>query len=80
MDPSSEVALFEEKVRREEARAYGAEAAPASALDAQFSAPDWQRDIDGAEIEERLKAVKAGRAMASVQAKVQALAHDQPFR
>jgi phage shock protein A len=77
MDPSSEIALFEEQVRREEARAHGAEALPASALDAQFSALD---EIDSAEIEERLKAVKAGRAMASVQAKVQALAHDQPFR
>jgi phage shock protein A len=77
MDPSSEVALFEEDVRREEARAHGADEPPASALDAQFSALDG---IDNAEIEERLKAVKAGRAMASVQAKVRALAHDQPFR
>ena len=87
MDPSSEVALFEEKVRREEARAHDAEAQPASALDAKFSVPDDidsadidSADIDSAEIEERLKAVKAGRAMASVQAKVRALAHDQPFR
>jgi phage shock protein A len=77
MDPSSEVVLFEEQVRREEARAHGAEAVPASALDALFSAFD---DIDNAEIDERLKAVKAGRAMASVQAKVRAQAHDQPFR
>ena len=81
-DPSSELALFEEKVRREEARAHGAEALPASALDDQLSAVDDidSADIDSAEIEERLKAVKAGRAMASVQAKVRALAHDQPFR
>jgi phage shock protein A len=77
MDPSSEVALFEEQVRREEARAHGAEALPASTLDAPFSAFD---DSDNAEIDERLKAVKAGRAMASVQAKVRAQAHDQPFR
>jgi phage shock protein A len=77
MDPSSEVVLFEEQVRREEARAHGAEALPASALDALFSAFD---DIDNAQIDERLKAVKAGRAMASVQAKVRAQAHDQPFR
>jgi phage shock protein A len=77
MDPSSEVALFEEEVRREEARAHGGEELPASALDAQFSALDH---IDNAEIEERLKAVKAGRAMASVRAKVRAQAHDQPLR
>ena len=81
-DPSSELALFEDKVRREEARAHGAEALSASALDDQLSAVDDidSADIDSAEIDERLKAVKAGRAMASVQAKVRALAHDQPFR
>jgi len=77
MDPSSEVTLFEEEVRQAEARAHDAAARPASPLDAQFPALD---DIDKAEIEERLKAVKAGRAMASVQAKVRAQAQDQPLR
>ncbi len=77
MDPGSEVTLFEEEVRQAEARAHDAAERPASPLDAQFPALD---DIDKAEIEERLKAVKAGRAMASVQAKVRAQAQDQPLR
>lgn len=77
MDPSSEVARFDEKVRREEARTHGATELPSSPLDALFA------DLDGgneAQIEERLKALKAGRAMASAQAKVRAQAQDQPFR
>jgi phage shock protein A len=77
MDPSSEVMLFEEEVRQAAARAHDAAEGPASPLDAQFPALD---DIDKAAIEERLKAVKAGRAMASVQAKVRAQAQDQPLR
>jgi phage shock protein A len=77
MDPSSEVTLFEEEVRQAEARSRDAAAWPASPQDAQFPALD---DMDKAAIEERLKAVKAGRAMASVQAKVRAQAQDQPLR
>jgi phage shock protein A len=77
MDPSSEVTLFEEEVRQAEARSRDAAEWPASPQDAQFPALD---DIDKAAIEERLKAVKAGRAMASVQAKVRAQAQDQPLR
>jgi phage shock protein A len=94
MDPSSEVAWFEEKVRREEARARGAGGLQASSLDAQFAS---LADVDNmAQIDERLKALKTGRAMASAsakthsQAQAQAQAHaearaqtqaqDQPFR
>jgi phage shock protein A len=86
LDPVSEVARFEAKVRREEARVAGAgvgadaDAPPTSPLDAQFAGLD---DLsNAAEIEERLLALKAGRAMASAKAKVkaQAEAHDQPFR
>jgi phage shock protein A len=90
LDSVSEVARFEAKVRREEARVAGAGASPAGAspagaspaspLDAQFAGLD---DLsNAAEIEERLLALKAGRAMASAKAKVkaQAEAHDQPFR
>jgi phage shock protein A len=78
MDPSSEVARFDEKVRREEARTHGRTELPASPLDALFADLD---DADHeAQIEERLKALKAGRAMASAQAKVRAQAQSQPFR
>jgi phage shock protein A len=82
MDPSSEVAWFEERVRREEARARGAGVVQASSLDAQFAS---LADVDNmAQIDERLKALKTGRAMASASAKAhaqaQARAQDQPFR
>jgi phage shock protein A len=92
MDPSSEVAWFEEKVRREEARVRGAGVLQAPSLDAQFAS---LADVDNmAQIDERLKALKTGRAMASASAKAhaqaQAQAHvearaqtqvqDQPFR
>ena len=63
MDPSSEVGRFEEKVRREEARVRGHEELEASSLDAQFAG---LQDADNkAEIESRLKALKAGRAAAA---------------
>jgi phage shock protein A len=63
MDPSSEVGRFEEKVRREEARVRGHEELEASSLDAQFAGLD--HDADKAEIESRLKALKAGRSAAT---------------
>ena len=63
MDPSSEVGRFEEKVRREEARVRGHEELEASSLDAQFAGLD--NDADKAEIESRLKALKAGRSAAT---------------
>jgi phage shock protein A len=69
MDPASEVGRFEEKVRREEAKVRGQEELSASSLDAQFASLD---DADNqAEIENRLKALKAGRAMATATAKAQ---------
>ena len=58
LDPTSEVARFEEKVRREEARVAGREELAASSLDAQFEALD--DDADDVEVELRLAALKAG--------------------
>ncbi|MFI8101851.1 PspA/IM30 family protein [Streptomyces sp. NPDC086023] len=59
LDPTSEISRFEDKVRREEARAMGKEELAASSLDAQFeSLDDLGRQ---SEIEARLAALK-GRA------------------
>lgn len=58
LDPTSEVARFEEKVRREEARVAGREELAASSLDAQFEALD--DDADSVEVELRLAALKSG--------------------
>ncbi|MEV7616041.1 PspA/IM30 family protein [Streptomyces sp. NPDC089799] len=56
LDPTSEISRFEDKVRREEARALGKQELAASSLDAQFEALD---DMDRtAEIETRLAALK----------------------
>jgi phage shock protein A len=62
MDPTSEVSRFEEKVRREEARVRGPEELAASSLDAQFAG--LEDDAHRAEIDSRLQALKAGRAVA----------------
>ena len=71
MDPASEIAGFDERVRQEEARVRGREERPASSLDAQFAVAG---DLaDRTEIEERLQELKADRAMASATAR----AHDQ---
>ncbi|MDI3423510.1 PspA/IM30 family protein [Streptomyces luteolus] len=56
LDPTSELGRFEEKVRREEARALGKEELAASSLDAQFEELDAVGDQ--AEIEARLAALK----------------------
>ena len=57
MDPSSEIGRFEEKVRREEARARGAAELQASSLDAQFESLE---DLgEQTEVEARLAALKA---------------------
>jgi phage shock protein A len=57
LDPTSEVARFEEKIRREEARVAGREELARSSLDAQFEAlEDTSRDAD---VEARLAALKA---------------------
>ncbi|MBC9711045.1 PspA/IM30 family protein [Streptomyces sp. TRM66268-LWL] len=57
LDPTSELSRFEDKVRREEARALGKQELAASSLDAQFEQLDSLGDQ--AEIEARLAAMKA---------------------
>ncbi|MGW1817134.1 PspA/IM30 family protein [Streptomyces sp. NPDC002125] len=57
MDPTSELGRFEDKVRREEARAVGKQELAASSLDAQFEQLDSLGD--SAEIEARLAALKS---------------------
>ncbi|GHI87612.1 PspA/IM30 family protein [Streptomyces xanthophaeus] len=60
LDPTSDLNRFEDKVRREEAMAMGKQELAASTLDAQFEALD---DLDRtSEVEDRLTALKAGRA------------------
>ncbi len=61
-DPTSDLTRFEEKVRREEARAMGHAELAASTLDAQFDA--LEADADMLEIEARLAALKQGGASA----------------
>ncbi|MFE0775634.1 PspA/IM30 family protein [Streptomyces sp. NPDC058861] len=56
LDPTSELSRFEDKVRREEARALGRQELAASSLDAQFEQLDALGD--DAEIEARLAALK----------------------
>jgi phage shock protein A len=57
MDPTSEVSRFEERIRREEARATGMAEVAASSMDAQFSELD---DLTSdTEVEARLAALKA---------------------
>ncbi|MCZ4120016.1 PspA/IM30 family protein [Streptomyces sp. H39-S7] len=57
LDPTSELGRFEDKVRREEARAKGKEELAASSLDAQFESLDTLSD--SAEVDARLAALKA---------------------
>jgi phage shock protein A len=57
LDPTTELSRFEEKVRREEARALGKQELADSSLDAQFEQLDSMGDA--AEIEARLAALKA---------------------
>ncbi|MFD7862309.1 PspA/IM30 family protein [Streptomyces sp. NPDC057682] len=57
MDPTSEISRFEDKVRREEAKALGKQELAASSLDAQFEQLDAMDE--GAEVEARLAALKA---------------------
>ncbi|WP_328887285.1 PspA/IM30 family protein [Streptomyces sp. NBC_00316] len=56
LDPTSELSRFEDKVRREEAKAMGQQELAASSLDAQFEQLDGLGD--SAEIEARLAALK----------------------
>jgi len=57
MDPTSEVARFEEKIRREEARVAGRAELASSSLDAQFES--LEDDAVNADVEARLAALKA---------------------
>ncbi|GAA1903291.1 PspA/IM30 family protein [Streptomyces durmitorensis] len=57
LDPASELSRFEDKVRREEARALGKQELAASSLDAQFEQLDSLGDE--AEVAARLAALKA---------------------
>lgn len=57
LDPTSEIGRFEDKVRREEAKALGKQELAASSLDAQFEQLDTLGD--SAEVEVRLAALKS---------------------
>ena len=58
MDPTSEVARFEERIRHEEAKAKGMTEVAASSLDAQFESLDDA--ADDLEVDSRLAALKQG--------------------
>lgn len=58
LDPTSEVSRFEEKIRREEARARGSEELAASSLDVQFE--QLEDAEEQTEVEARLAALKTG--------------------
>lgn len=58
MDPTSEVARFEERIRHEEAQARGMQEVAASSLDQQFASLDDA--ADDAEVDARLAALKSG--------------------
>jgi len=60
LDPTSEIARFEDKVRREEALAMGQAEIAASSLDSQFS--ELEASSEQIEVETRLAALKAGSA------------------
>ena len=58
MDPTSEVARFEDKIRHEEARATGMAEVQASSLDSQFAS--LEDEESSAEVDARLSALKSG--------------------
>lgn len=66
LDPTTEVARFEEKVRREEARVAGQAEIAASSLDSQFE--ELEDAGETLEIEARLAALKAGGRPAAIEA------------
>lgn len=57
-DPTSDLARFEERIRRQEAQARGMEEVATSSLDAQFASLD--DTMDDVEVEARLAALKGG--------------------
>jgi phage shock protein A len=58
MDPTSEIARYEERVRRQEAQVRGREEVAASSLDEQFAS--LEDDADDLAVEARLAELKAG--------------------
>ncbi|KQT02226.1 PspA/IM30 family protein [Cellulomonas sp. Leaf395] len=64
LDPTSEIARFEDKVRREEAMALGQAEIAASSLDSQFA--ELESSSAQSEVEARLAALKAGSAPAQL--------------
>jgi phage shock protein A len=60
LDPTSDLGRFEDKVRREEAKAVGKQELAASSLDAQFESLDSLSD--SAEVDARLARLKSGAA------------------
>lgn len=58
MDPTSEIARYEERVRRQEAQVRGREEVAASSIEEQFAS--LETDEDELEIEARLSELKAG--------------------
>ncbi|WP_334168831.1 PspA/IM30 family protein, partial [Timonella senegalensis] len=58
LDPTSEISRFEERVRREEAKALGQQEIAASSIEAQFK--DLEVSAESIEVENRLAALKAG--------------------
>ncbi len=58
MDPTSEVARFEDKIRHEEAKATGMAEVAASSLDSQFAS--LEDEESNAEVDARLAALKGG--------------------
>lgn len=58
LDPTGDLGRFEDKVRREEARAQGRQELAASFLDAQFESLDTPADAD--EVDARLARLKSG--------------------
>lgn len=64
LDPTSELARFEEKVRREEALALGQAELASSSLDSQFA--ELEASSEQIEVEARLAALKSGGAPAQL--------------
>ncbi|MBO3084964.1 PspA/IM30 family protein [Cellulomonas fengjieae] len=64
LDPTSEIARFEDKVRRQEALALGQAEVAASSLDSQFA--ELEYSAEQIEVEARLAALKAGNAPAQL--------------
>lgn len=58
MDPTSDIARFEERIRRQEAQVRGMEEVAASSLEEQFASLD--EDEDELEVEARLASLKGG--------------------